>query len=310
VFRIQILWQSTTKIQIVDLESKLNELDKESEEYGEIYEEYRRLKESLIHLEQNLITIREELKLLKQQLDNDPINKKYQEAKEETYSFNKGFKEAILEDVIDLNEEQYEELKRAYREAARLCHPDILPDEMKEKAHCIMSELNIARKKKDIKKVKEILLSLRTGGQFRDASDAITDIEVLRTIIVSIRGKISSLKAEIFDIEKSSVFQTIQEIIDKDKYFDGLYLQFEVEQSRLIEELNKLTSSSFNGKTEKTGNTKDHNLKPTANEVGMMPRCPQCDSEMKLRTAKRGKYSGNQFWGCSRYPKCNGLVNI
>jgi restriction system protein len=34
--------------------------------------------------------------------------------------------------------------------------------------------------------------------------------------------------------------------------------------------------------------------------------CPICHSPMKLRTAKRGKNSGQSFCGCSQYPKCRG----
>ncbi len=34
--------------------------------------------------------------------------------------------------------------------------------------------------------------------------------------------------------------------------------------------------------------------------------CPNCRSEMVLRTAKRGKNTGSKFWGCSMYPKCRG----
>jgi restriction system protein len=37
-----------------------------------------------------------------------------------------------------------------------------------------------------------------------------------------------------------------------------------------------------------------------------VPRCPRCSSPMLLRTAKRGSHSGEQFWGCSTYPKCEG----
>jgi restriction system protein len=36
------------------------------------------------------------------------------------------------------------------------------------------------------------------------------------------------------------------------------------------------------------------------------PRCPICQSPMKLRTATRGKNAGSQFWGCSRFPNCRG----
>ena len=34
------------------------------------------------------------------------------------------------------------------------------------------------------------------------------------------------------------------------------------------------------------------------------PMCARCGSPMALRTAKRGLNAGNQFWGCSSFPKC------
>src|SRR5712692_559130 len=37
-----------------------------------------------------------------------------------------------------------------------------------------------------------------------------------------------------------------------------------------------------------------------------VPRCPRCRSPMLLRTAQRGAHAGEQFWGCSTYPKCEG----
>lgn len=32
--------------------------------------------------------------------------------------------------------------------------------------------------------------------------------------------------------------------------------------------------------------------------------CPKCGKPLVLRTAKKGDNSGNQFWGCSGFPKC------
>jgi len=32
--------------------------------------------------------------------------------------------------------------------------------------------------------------------------------------------------------------------------------------------------------------------------------CPKCGKPMVLRTAKNGENQGNQFWGCSGFPKC------
>jgi four helix bundle suffix protein len=39
-----------------------------------------------------------------------------------------------------------------------------------------------------------------------------------------------------------------------------------------------------------------------------IPACPQCGNAMVLRTAQKGRNSGRQFWGCSGYPDCKGVV--
>lgn len=38
--------------------------------------------------------------------------------------------------------------------------------------------------------------------------------------------------------------------------------------------------------------------------------CPKCGSKLVLRTAKRGDNSGNQFFGCSGFPKCRYIQNV
>lgn len=39
-------------------------------------------------------------------------------------------------------------------------------------------------------------------------------------------------------------------------------------------------------------------------------KCPNCGSDMRLRTAQRGKNAGNQFYGCSKYPNCKGILTL
>lgn len=36
------------------------------------------------------------------------------------------------------------------------------------------------------------------------------------------------------------------------------------------------------------------------------PACPKCGSAMKRKTARQGANAGNEFWGCSQYPRCRG----
>jgi len=38
------------------------------------------------------------------------------------------------------------------------------------------------------------------------------------------------------------------------------------------------------------------------------PRCPECGTGMVLRTARSGPQSGQQFWGCTRFPACRGEI--
>jgi len=40
------------------------------------------------------------------------------------------------------------------------------------------------------------------------------------------------------------------------------------------------------------------------------PSCPKCGSIMVLRIARRGKTSGQRFWGCPNFPKCRVTKNF
>lgn len=47
-----------------------------------------------------------------------------------------------------------------------------------------------------------------------------------------------------------------------------------------------------------------------ADPTDRIPGCPQCGKPMALRTAKSGKNAGKQFWGCTAYPECKGVLNL
>jgi len=39
------------------------------------------------------------------------------------------------------------------------------------------------------------------------------------------------------------------------------------------------------------------------------PVCPKCGSSMVKRKTRKGKYAGNEFYGCATYPKCRSTIN-
>lgn len=40
------------------------------------------------------------------------------------------------------------------------------------------------------------------------------------------------------------------------------------------------------------------------------PNCPKCGKPMLRRMQKKGQMQGREFWGCSDYPNCNGILPI
>ncbi len=50
--------------------------------------------------------------------------------------------------------------------------------------------------------------------------------------------------------------------------------------------------------------------KEPSDQAGPVPVCPRCGAGMALRTARRGANQGNQFWGCSTFPKCRNTIAL
>lgn len=44
--------------------------------------------------------------------------------------------------------------------------------------------------------------------------------------------------------------------------------------------------------------------------AGGAPLCPKCGKPMLRRMQKKGQLQGREFWGCSDYPACNGVLPI
>ena len=57
---------------------------------------------------------------------------------------------------------------------------------------------------------------------------------------------------------------------------------------------------------------KEHvkHVKHIVSEKKMGNTCPKCGSSMVLRETKSGQHAGKQFWGCSKFPQCRGIVNV
>jgi len=69
--------------------------------------------------------------------------------------------------------------------------------------------------------------------------------------------------------------------------------------------VNKIISEIESGRLSKSFKTHREHVKHVQNIIDKKSKqCPRCGGELVLRTAKKGASVGNQFYGCSNYPKC------
>ena len=226
------------KESIRDLEELLKEIDENDENYEEILRAYNDLKKELNDLEDDLINQELELKKIRENLDNDIIFKEYEEAKtsyEQFYDEYENIKEK-QSDRLELKDEDIKELKVMWKKACRLCHPDIVTDELKEKANEIMQSLNDAYSRRDINKVKQILLNLENGLVFEVLSDKIDNKEILKSKIEEFRQSIINIQEEIENIKVDDTFKTISNLENWDEYFEKLKNELQAEEIRLENE--------------------------------------------------------------------------
>ncbi|MCT7539563.1 hypothetical protein N5T82_06895 [Aliarcobacter cryaerophilus] len=226
------------KESIRDLEELLKEIDENDENYEEILRAYNDLKKELNDLEDDLINQELELKKIREDLDNDIIFKEYEEAKTSYEEFHYEY-ENIKEkqsDRLELKDEDIKELKVMWKKACRLCHPDIVTDELKEKANEIMQSLNDAYSRRDINKVKQILLNLENGLVFEVLSDKIDNKEILKSKIEEFRQSIINIQEEIENIKVDDTFKTISNLENWDEYFEKLKNELQAEEIRLENE--------------------------------------------------------------------------
>ncbi|AXP38533.1 TPA: phospholipase D-like domain-containing protein [Haemophilus influenzae] len=159
-------------------------------------------------------------------------DKKFAEAEQDEREYHQQLEEENEKDIQILDDKKQKELKRAYKKASILCHPDKVTDEMKEKATETFTQLKQAYEENNLELVQEILANLEQGKFSRSQTDSNGEKEKLKLKIQRLREKIQQLEADIYAIKESNEYQTIAAIEDWDEYFETTRerLQDEIEQ--------------------------------------------------------------------------------
>ncbi len=227
-------------VELKELETTLEDISNEKDEYLNSIREFNieyylhlgPILNEILKLEEMLMQIKlDKMKAANETFEDGykELNVEYEELKQDHENFNAEYEEITSEDRVELDVEEKEDLKKLFRKASKLCHPDIVSTEHKEKATEIMKELNNAYSCRDIERVKEILYSLENSSEFRVFSDTVEDKDLLKSKIQNIRSKIEELDQEVQELKKEEAVQIMSEYKDLKIYFKKLKKQFEEE---------------------------------------------------------------------------------
>ena len=199
------------KLEAKSLEAKLNKLSDEKADLEKLIHEF-----GVRHNKELGELILKILKFRKNKAKGTP---KETEAEEDFKNYSEEFEISKNEKIADLTEEELRELKKKYRKASKLCHPDVVSEEQKEMADKLFTELNAAYERNDLEKVREILGNLEKGNFFVNKSDAITEKQLMKTEIEKLKMRIRELQQQMQLIKESDAYKTISGIDDWDIYF-------------------------------------------------------------------------------------------
>ncbi len=118
-----------------------------------------------------------------------------------------------------LSEEDQTELKRLWRQASKLCHPDLVADELKDEANAMMVQLNQAKHRGDVKAIRSLVARLHHGFEPMMASDRLNDLERIRKKMAQVREQIDTLVAELAELEKEESWLLVSSLSNMDAYF-------------------------------------------------------------------------------------------
>ncbi len=216
------------KLEIKNLENQLNGYDNEKTELEKLLSEFQH--RHTIELGEIILDI---LKLRKLKFKSD--KPKFEEAENDERQYREQVDTEKEKVIFELTDKQKIELKKKFRKATVLCHPDKVADEFKEAAQRIFIDLKQAYDANNLKKVSEILEELEKGNFFKTKSETVQEKDLLKAAISKLKRQIKILETEIIAINESDTFKTIISIEDWDEYFQKTKekLQRELEELQL-----------------------------------------------------------------------------
>lgn len=136
-----------------------------------------------------------------------------------------------------LDEEQQQELKRLYREAAMRCHPDRVTAADRAAAQAVFVQVQQAHQQGDLATLSRLHRRLTEGRPFADPATVFTAADQLRRQLDQLRLEVERWLTDIQTLRTSETYQTLAANMDWDVYFADARRRLEAECAELRRKL-------------------------------------------------------------------------
>lgn len=192
--------------------------------------------------------LKRKAELLFLQLHDSPeLENQYLGAKKDYRDYARARREVKKTAQYQLDANEKLKAKKLFREASKLCHPDVVTEELQEIARQLFAELNEAYANNDLPKIEKLLDSLRNQNLlYAKKMEPSNQLEGLQALAARLQAELAQVESQLLEIEGSEVYRSINRIEDLDAYFTVLRHKFEDELSALNEAYNNAKQTSEN----------------------------------------------------------------
>jgi hypothetical protein len=176
-----------------------------------------------------ILKLKAELLFL-QLIDAPEIENKYVKARQDHKAYARARREFKKASQIQLTEVDRQRARKLFREASKLCHPDVVDEKLQEIAKQLFTELNEAYANNDLRKIESLLADLRNQRLVMSKnSEVYSQITGLQALAMRLQAELAHVEAQLSAIESTEVYRTLNRISDLDEYFEQLKQKFEDE---------------------------------------------------------------------------------
>lgn len=210
------------RIELLTLERNIQDLGNAKAEHLRMINAFNEeCNRKLGELIKKIVKLREERLFMFEPKSPDSSNDDaYGKSTNASESFGKQHEEIFREPIVELSARDRAEIRKNYRLAGRLCHPDTVGEGKKKKAEEIFKSLSTAYAKGEKEVVKKILEALQSGECLASNFEVMNDKALLKKKIEKFKAKKVRIENELGKIENDMVFQLLSRIDDWDEYFE------------------------------------------------------------------------------------------